>query len=124
MYNFSQEQIFVIFFIIGIIIGMLFDFFRELRKSIKTSDNVTLVEDVIFLVLSGYLFTYSILKINNGEIRFYIFLAIFCGFFTYSLTIGRLCAIIFYVIIEICKKILLIPYFCWKKVQKHDKINK
>ena len=77
MYEFSQEQIFIFFFIIGIIIGIIFDIFRVLRKNIKTPDIITLIEDIIFFVLSGFLVLYSIIKLNNGEIRFYLFIAIF-----------------------------------------------
>lgn len=52
MYNFSQEQVFIFFFIIGLIIGLLLDFFRATRKVFKTSDNLTFFEDIIFIILS------------------------------------------------------------------------
>lgn len=52
MYNFSQEQVFIFFFIIGLIIGLLLDFFRTTRKVFKTSDNLTFFEDIIFIILS------------------------------------------------------------------------
>ena len=39
----------------GVIIGILFDFFRILRKSFKTPDFVTYIEDVIFWILTGLL---------------------------------------------------------------------
>ena len=52
MYNFSQEQVFILFFIIGLIIGLLLDFFRATRKVFKTSDNLTFFEDIIFIILS------------------------------------------------------------------------
>lgn len=77
MYNFSQAQIFTIFFIIGVLISILFDFFRALRKSIKTPDTVTIIEDIIYLLIAGTIVVTSILKINSGEVRLYIFMAIF-----------------------------------------------
>lgn len=80
MYNFSQEQIFILFFIIGIIISIIFDFFRAVRKNFKTSDITTLVEDVIFLIITSFLIIFSIIKINGGEVRFYLFLGIFLEF--------------------------------------------
>lgn len=46
---YSQAQIFLLFFIIGIIIGLLFDFFRVLRKTFKTPDFFTTIQDIIFL---------------------------------------------------------------------------
>lgn len=77
MYNFSQEQVFIFFFIIGIIIGIIFDIFKVLRKSFKTPDIITFIEDLIFIVLSGILLIFGILKLNGGEIRFFLFLGIF-----------------------------------------------
>ena len=116
MYNFSQEQIFIFFFIIGVIIGILFDIFRVLRKSFKTPDSITFLEDLTFLISSGMLLIYSIIKLNNGEIRFYLFIAIFSGILIYSLTIGKTCVIILYVFVNLCKKIFLFPFFCYKNI--------
>lgn len=115
MHNFSQGQIFMCFFIIGIIIGILFDIFRVIRKSFKTCDKLTFIEDLTFIILSGILIIYSIIKINGGEVRFYLFLGIFFGILIYSLTISNLCVIILYEFVKICKKILKIPFYFIKK---------
>ena len=101
---FSQEEIFLLFFIIGIIIGLIFDFFKVLRKSFKTTDIITFVEDLLFLCISGGLVVFSIIKLNGGEVRFYLFLGIFFGVLIYSLTISNLYVIILYEFIKICKK--------------------
>lgn len=121
MHNFSQEQVFIFFFIIGIIIGMLFDFFRVFRKSFKTADIITFFEDLIFITISGSLIIYSIIKLNGGEVRFYLFLGIFFGISIYLLTISNLCVIILSVFVKICKKILIIPYSCIKIVINRTK---
>ena len=94
MYNFSQEQVFIFFFIIGIIIGCIFDFFKVLRKSFKSSDIITFIEDIIFLIISAFLIITGIIKLNNGEVRFFLFLGIFFGVLVYSLTISNLYVII------------------------------
>lgn len=112
MHYFSQEQIFIFFFIIGIIIGFIFDFFRVIRKSFKTTDFITLIEDIIFLFISSILIIGGIIKINGGEVRFYLFLGIFLGGLIYSLTISNLYVIIFYEFVKICKKIFKIPFLC------------
>ncbi len=118
MYNFSQEQTFMLFFIIGIIIGILFDIFRAIRKNFKSSDFVTLIEDIVFLTLTTLLIILSIIRINGGEVRFYIFFGIFFGILIYSLTISNLCGIILNVIVRLCKKIFQIPFLISKKVIK------
>lgn len=121
MYNFSQEQIFIFFFIIGIIIGIIFDIFRVIRKSFKTPDLVTFIEDFIFLLITSFLIIFSIIKLNGGEVRFYLFLGIFSGILIYSLTISNFCVIILSGFVRICKKIFKIPYICIKRILKRSK---
>lgn len=96
----DQIRVFSIFFVLGIIISILFEFFRVLRKNIKTSYLATSIEDVLYILISGFLFFESIIVFANGTIRFYIFLAFFLGIVTYILTIKNFCDIIFTVIIK------------------------
>ena len=49
----NQAYLFLIFILNGLIIGFLFDFFRILRKTIKTTDFVTYIQDFIFWILTG-----------------------------------------------------------------------
>lgn len=121
---FSQEQIFIFFIIIGIIIGIVFDFFRVIRKAFKTPDSITFLQDLTFFIFSGSFIIYSIIKLNNGEIRLFLFLGIFLGMLIYFLTISNLCVIILYVFVKICKKILKIPYFCFKMLISSLKLTR
>ena len=85
----NQANLFLIFTINGILIGLLFDIFRILRKSFKTSDIITYTEDLIFWILTGLLLLYSIFTFSNGEVRFYMFLAVFCGCLIYMLLFSK-----------------------------------
>lgn len=85
----NQAYLFVMFIINGILIGFLFDIFRILRKSFKTNDIITYIEDVTFWILTGILTLYFIFKYNNGEIRLYIFLGIIFGIAIYILTLSK-----------------------------------
>ena len=76
MYAFSQGEIFIIFLIIGLTIGIFFDFFRALRKTFKTPDFVTCLEDIVFMAIAGILIVNTLLLVNNGQLRFYIIIAI------------------------------------------------
>ena len=122
MYNLSQEQTFILFFIIGLIIGIIFDFFRAIRKNFKSSDFTTLIEDIAFLSIISFLVIFSIIRINGGEVRFYLFLGIFFGILIYSLTISNLCVIILNIIVKICKNIFEVLYLISKKVVRFLKI--
>lgn len=85
----NQAYLFLIFTINGVIIGILFDTFRILRKSFKTNDIFTYVEDILFWILTGIILLYSIFTFSNGEIRFYMFIGIFLGCIIYMLLISK-----------------------------------
>ena len=121
MYNFSQEQVFILFLSIGITIGILLDIFRSIRKVIKTSDTITMIEDIIFITLSGILIISGIIKLNNGEVRLFLFIGILMGLLIYILTISDMCVIIFSVLIKLCIKISKIPLLSCKIIVTYMK---
>ena len=84
----NQAYIFIIFVIVGGIIGIIFDFFRILRKTIKTKDFMTYLEDILFCIITGIIVLYSIFFFNNGEFRMYMFIGILIGVLMYLLTIS------------------------------------
>lgn len=84
-----QAYLFLIFTINGIIIGLLFDIFRILRKSFKTSDIITYLQDLIFWIITAIILLYSIFKFSNGEIRLYMFIAVFLGCIIYMLQFSK-----------------------------------
>lgn len=85
----NQAYLFGIYSICGIIIGIFFDIFRILRRSFKTPDIITYIEDIIFGILTGIFLIFIIFVFNNGELRFYIFLALIIGLSLYLLTISK-----------------------------------
>lgn len=76
MKELNEFQVFACFYIIGIIIAFVFDFFKALRKEIRHKDFIVWIEDIIYLLFSGILIFIGIFKINQGILRFYIVLAI------------------------------------------------
>lgn len=122
----NQAYLFVIFIINGILIGILFDIFRILRKSFKTVDIVTYIQDVIFWILTGILTLYFIFTYNNGEIRLYVFLGIILGILLYILTISKYIIKFSVIIITFIKsiigkfiKIIIYPFnFIFKIIKK------
>lgn len=115
MNSINQEQIFMYFFFIGIIIAFIFTFFKCLRKHMKSSDTLIFIEDVIFLFISGLLIITNIINLNNGEFRFYMLIGIFFGIIIYSLTINKVCVIILNVLINIIFQLLNIFNNCISK---------
>ena len=103
----NQTYLFLVFSLTGVFIGILFDFFRILRKSFKTSDILTYIEDIIFWVLTGILVLYNIWYFNNGEIRLFMFLGIIMGTMIYMLTLSNIVIKIFYSIISFLKVVMM-----------------
>ena len=119
---YSQSKIFCIFFLLGLFVNFIFDIFRGFRKCFKFKNFIVLIQDIIFLGISGFLFFRTLFIFNNGEIRFFMLIALVFGVCIYSLTISKQCVIITSVIVNICKKILIfifkiifLPYTVFKK---------
>ena len=113
----NQVYLFFIFIANGVLIGILFDFFRILRKSFKTSDIVTYIEDFLFWILTGFSILYFMFVFNNGEIRLFMFLGIAVGITLYMLIFSSFLIKINVTIITFLKKviskiigIILIPF--------------
>ncbi len=105
----SQLYSLLIFTITGIIIGVLFDIFRILRRSFKTPDIITYIEDILFWILTGIFFIIILFKFNNGEIRSYVLLGLISGIVMYMFIISKYFIKISVNIIKIIKKILSYP---------------
>ena len=103
----NQAILFLIFSINGIIIGLLFDFFRILRRSFKTHDIITYMQDVLFWVLTGFILLYSIFTFNNGEIRLFMFLGVALGVIFYMLCLSSYIIKVNVIIIKFLKNIII-----------------
>lgn len=115
----NQAYLFLIFIIDGIIIGLLFDFFRILRKTIKTSDIITYIQDALFWILTGIIILYTTFTFNDGEIRMYMFIAILLGVICYITLISSYIIKINVKIVNIIKNIIIkifstiiVPFKC------------
>ena len=105
----NQLYVFSSFILTGFAIGILYDIFRILRRSFKTADIITYIQDFIFWILTGLILLYSIFTFNNGELRSFIFIGIITGIIIYILLVSK-----FFIkgatkTIYILKKILYIP---------------
>lgn len=114
----NQAYLFLIFIINGVLIGLLFDFFRIARKVFHTSDMVTYIEDILFWILTGIIVLYSIFVFNNGELRLFMFLGILLGAFIYMLFVSSYIIKINVKIINILKKVLGIVIIPFKSIYK------
>lgn len=89
----------------GIFIGILFDFFRILRKSFKTVNFITNIEDILFWILTGLSIIYCMYNFSGGVLRFFMLLGLILGILLYMLTLSDFLVKIVVKIISIIKKI-------------------
>ena len=104
--NFEQLISFIYFIIVGIVLSIIFDIFRILRRTIKTSDIVTNIQDILFCIITGIVMLLSIYYFNKGQLRLYIFIGIILGVTFYMIFISKYFIKINITIINFIKKIL------------------
>ena len=116
MYTNNAEQLFsfFVFIVVGTIIGIIFDIFRIFRRTIKTSDIVTYIEDISFWIISMFIIITSIFMFNNGELRLYIFIGIIIGATLYLLFISKYCIKLGIFVFKTLKKAAIILFTPFK----------
>lgn len=112
----NDGLLFLIYILIGIIIGVVFDIFRILRKSFKTSDFITYIEDIFFWIITGGILLFAIFFFSKGELRGYIFFGFIIGIALYMLTISRLFIKLSVGVFNIIKKIFSIIFLPFKLI--------
>lgn len=72
----------------GLIIGILYDALRVIRIILSFSKTATYVTDILFSVTASIMTFLFCLSVTNGEVRFYIILGEFIGFFVFYFSFG------------------------------------
>ena len=101
----NQLQLFIIFLVNGILIGVLFDIFRIIRKTFSHKDFVIYVQDTLFWVFTGIILIYSTFIFNDGQFRIFMLVGTIIGFLIYLYTLSKSFIKINIKIISILKKI-------------------
>ena len=115
----EETVTFFIFILVGIGIGIIFDFFRALRKVKKYKDKYISIQDILFFIIAGILLSIVLIYNLQDEIRVYLFVAIFIGIAMYVSTISSYVVKIFKLFIEISNSIvafLLLPLVVQKDI--------
>ena len=102
----NQAYLFLIFTLNGIFIGFLFDIFRIIRKTFKTNDIATYIEDVIFWILAGITILFTMYKFSDGELRIYTIIGIAIGVVIYMLTVSTFIINISVYFVNMIKKVI------------------
>ena len=103
----NQFGLFLMYISTGILISLLFDIFRASRRTIKTSDIVTYIEDIIFWILATLLLLYITFILNSGNIRLFNFIGLALGGILYYFTVSKYFIKIMVTILNFTKKVFI-----------------
>ncbi len=79
-----QFQTMVVMIAMGVWIGSSIDTYHRFSKKRHHFHWMTALSDFLFWVIQGLVVFYVLLLVNEGQMRFYIILALLCGFATYK----------------------------------------
>jgi len=103
----GQAWLFLSAVLTGGAIGLFFDAFRVIRKSIPHSKIAVQIEDIIFWVVATGLTFYYMLHRNAGEIRPFVIIGIALGLVLYFATLSRVVLVVFVAIVGYLKKVMI-----------------
>lgn len=108
---YSQELIFLISFLGGLFLGLLWDFYRLFRHYFKLGRWGLIIGDILYCITSLFLGLSIIYNVSWGNIRLYIILAFIVGALLYSCLLSNIILNVFIYVIDyiilIIKKIFI-----------------
>jgi spore cortex biosynthesis protein YabQ len=74
----------------GSLFGVSLDTYNRFLQRQRRKTWIVFINDVLFWMYQGLSIFYVLFSVNQGELRFYIFLALLCGFAAYQSLMRRL----------------------------------
>jgi len=109
--------------VVGILVGVAFDFYRVLRGKIKPKRLITDIFDLLFAIIVTIIIFIALIYSNGGVIRIYVFVGVLLGEIIYYwlfsdyiiLLFSKLIEFIYYIIGKL-KNFTLLIYNNIKKI--------
>ena len=118
----TQLSDFIGFFVISILLGIVFDFFRAYRKIKRISFISLIIQDIIYFLISIAIISYAIINVLDSSMRGYIFISIIFGILFYIYVLSKYVIDIYLKFFKVSKDIIqflilplnVIMYICIK----------
>ncbi|MEH7416726.1 spore cortex biosynthesis protein YabQ [Neobacillus drentensis] len=68
----------------GALFGAMFDTYQRFLNRPKQKAWIVFINDILFWIIQALIIFYTLFLVNRGELRFYIFIALLCGFAAYQ----------------------------------------
>ncbi len=118
----SQVNVFLWSIVGGVLIALIYDFFRIKRKAVKTGIVAIYFEDLIYWIIVAIVMFAVVYHSNEGEIRGFIFLGTIFGVTLYALLFSKIvmnsALFVIKLIFNILKKLWIIVTFPIKLIIK------
>lgn len=85
----NQTYVFLWSLFVGVILALIFDLFRILRRKGNTKNYVVYIQDVIYWFAVTFIIIMSAFITNDGELRGYMFIGYILGAVVYIVTISK-----------------------------------
>lgn len=99
----------------GSVFGATLDTYSRFLNRTKRKRWIVFINDILFWIVQGLAIFYILFLVNRGELRFYIFIALLCGFAAYQSLFKniylRLLEVIISVVISIYRFLLKLFYY-------------
>ena len=102
----GQAWIFLSTVLVGMVIGLFYDFFRVARKVAPHAGWAIQLEDVLFWIIATGSMFYFMLNRNFGEIRMFSIIGAAIGVVVYFSTVSRLVLTISVAVINFVKRVV------------------
>ena len=109
--NASQYLCFLYSIGIGVALGLIYDFIKIDRIVFKRKNLFVFCGDILFWLISTFVFFSFSVVFSNGQIRGYLLFGSLLGFLIYKLTLSR----IFILIVSPLKRVSRIIKLCYLK---------
>jgi len=115
----EETVTFFTFIIVGIIISIIFDFFRALRKVKRYKEKYISIQDILFFLIISIVLIGTLIYKLEYNLRLYLFFSLFLGVAIYISTISSYIIKIFVLIIKLSNSIMnfiFLPIIMYKEV--------
>ena len=103
-----QEEVYVFLWsiVIGIILALIFDFFRLMRRKGNTRNFVVYIQDIIYWLIVAVIIITSAFITNDGEIRGFMFIGYIIGAIFYLFIFSKFFLKIFGSLLDFVENII------------------
>lgn len=105
----NQATVFLMCLLCGVVIGIVFDLSRCIRRLTNCGDVLTFVCDLLFMVMAFVIFFLCAVRFNYGDVRIFMIVSAMLGLIFYFFTLSKLFIFAVTYTVKFVVQIILLP---------------